>query len=108
MIIEENNVFSFTGIVETPESYVGAVALYDYFWVLKPELRLKLIKSWIKVLEKCAEEGFLEDVAPEFAEGAGLVFIDNEPLEIRNVPDNVVPFRRRKHVERIEKKKDEC
>lgn len=109
MIIDEGNVFLFAGITETDEAYHGAVALYDYLWVLKPELRIKLIKSWIKTLEKTLEEGVLEDVAPEYANGEGIVFVSEEPIEIRKIPSNVVEFPRggRRNVERVEKKANE-
>lgn len=106
MTIEESNIFSFAGIVETPEAYYGAIALYDYFWILKPELREKLIRSWISTLEKTLEEDYLEKVAPTYAEGIAIVMVAEEPIEERSVPDNVIPFGRR-NVKRIEPKKNE-
>ena len=105
MKLEENNLFSFAGIIETDEAYLGALALYDYFWVLKPELRVKLVKSWISILEKCTDEKFLEDLAPTYAEGTGIILTSEEPVEYRKLPDNVVPFGRR-NVKRFETKKD--
>ena len=106
MIIEEGNVFSFAGIVETPESYNGAVALYDYLWVLKPELREKLIRSWIALLTDLLDNGLLNEQEVEYAEGTAIVFVNEEPIETRHIPDNVVQFRG-KDVQRFEKKKIE-
>lgn len=107
MKIEEGNVFSFAGIVETPNSYNGAIALYDYLWVLKPELREKLIKSWILLLESVLKDGFLEQEAPDYADGTAIVFVNEEPIETRELPDNVIQFRSRDGRQRFEAKKIE-
>lgn len=93
MIIEEGNVFSFAGIVETPTSFNGAIALYDYLWALKPELREKLIRSWISLLENVLKEDVLDEIDFEYVDGTATVFVDEEPIEIRDIPDNVIQFR---------------
>jgi hypothetical protein len=91
--IEDSNVFCVAGIVENPTSYNGSIALYDYLWALKPELREKLIKSWISLLEDTLKEGFLEEISPTFAEGVVTVMVDPDPIEVRDIPANVVMFR---------------
>ena len=93
MSIEDNNVFCVAGIVENPTSFNGSILLYDYLWALKPELREKLIKSWISLLENTLEEGFLEKIAPTFAKGIVTVMVDPDPIEVRDIPANVVMFR---------------
>lgn len=92
MKIDDGNVFAFAGIIETPEAYLAGIALYDYLWVLKPELRVKLIKSWISILQETLEDGVLDAMTPEYTDGTGFILVSDEPLETRNIPDNVIPF----------------
>jgi hypothetical protein len=72
--------------------------LYDYFWALKPDARVKMVRGWIKGLESFVNPLFLDNV-DEDPEGVLFVFKSDEIVEQKEPLDLpkgvVVPFKPR-------------
>lgn len=94
-VIDEENIFLFAGFIDYPDSYKGAIGVYDYFWKLTPEVRENLIRSWETSLDSLREKhDVLEELAQDQQLGSIAVFTDDSPVEIKKPRDNVVPFKR--------------
>lgn len=92
--MEDNNIFMYAGFIDSPSDYRGAIGVYDYFWSLDPTIRDKLISSWKKTIEyledRHNEMYDLFDLENEY--GSVAIFADEEPIEVRAAPDNVIQF----------------
>lgn len=97
----EENVFGVMGLQENEDHYSAVIGVYDYFWALKFETRVKIIEEWISALEYYLEpetEEFLAEI--DIAEGnlvvseAGAVE-EKTPMVQEFFTNNVVPFRRK-------------
>lgn len=94
--MEDENIFLYAGFVDSIEDYKGSIGVYMYFWTLEPEIRTKLISSWKKTLN------YLEEAHIELVEafdddddiGSVVLISDEEAIEVKPAPDNVVPFKR--------------
>lgn len=92
--MDDENVFLVAGFIDSPTEYKGAIAVYDYFWALAPDLRQKLIESWKKTIDE------LENSHPDLNDifnsedeyGSMAVFSDEESVEVRPPKDNVLKF----------------
>lgn len=93
--MEEENVFLTAGFIDFPGDYKGALGVYDYFWMIEPEIRKKLISSWKKSLDYL-EEAHLElsDIFEEEEWGAMALITDEDSIQVKPAPDNVVPFKK--------------
>lgn len=92
--MEDENVFLIAGFIDSPTEYKGAIAVYDYFWALTPDLRQKLIESWKKTLSELENaHSDLNDVFSSDDEyGSMAVFSDEEAVEVRAPKDNILEF----------------
>ncbi|MEK9894877.1 MAG: hypothetical protein VW518_00440 [Burkholderiaceae bacterium] len=95
MTFDEQNIFAWAGTVENREDFSAVVALYDYFWVLKPEVRKKVLTAWIEAFTECLDDDFLAELAPDFVQGDMVLLTSEDPVEIKDLPENVIPFRRK-------------
>ncbi len=92
--MDDENVFLIAGFIDGPNEFKGAIGVYDYFWVLTPDLRTKLIDSWKKTINE------LENAHPELNDifnsedeyGSMAVFSDEEAVEVRAPKDNIIKF----------------
>jgi len=92
--MEDENVFLIAGFIDSPTEYKGAIAVYDYFWALTPDLRQKLIESWKKTLSELENAHYdLNDAFSSDDEyGSMAVFSDEEAVEVRAPKDNILEF----------------
>ena len=92
--MDEDNVFLMAGFIDSPTEYKGAIAVYDYFWALAPDLRQKLIESWKKTIDELEKShSDLNDIFNTEEEyGSMAVFSDEEAVEIRPPKDNILKF----------------
>lgn len=94
-MIDEENLFCFAGFVELEQTFNPAVGLGHNFFMLAPELQKNMINAWIDSLEYCLTEGFLESLSNETEVGEMAVMVSSQYIEVKSIPDNVVPFRRK-------------
>lgn len=96
---KDENVFGMLGLTDDGTSYVSIAGIYDYFWALKPEARLRLVQGWIQGLETFINPLFIDEQAPEDFSGALFVFKSDFVVEEKeNIPEIVVEEERPKGV----------
>ena len=87
---EDENIFGWIGLKDNGSHYVAAAGLYDYFWAVKDETRVKIISGWIKALEAYISEDFnIDDIVPD----DGVLYISSCEDSVEDKPSgNVIPF----------------
>ena len=87
---EDENIFGWIGLKDNGSHYVAAAGLYDYFWAIKDETRVKIISGWIKALEAYISEDFnIDDIVPD----DGVLYISSCEDSVEDKPSgNVIPF----------------
>jgi len=102
---KEENVFGLLGLTDDGTHYFGMAGMYDYFWALKPEARLKLVQGWIAALETFINPLFIEESLEEPITGSLYVYksdvvveekLNQDISEIEDKKGIVVPFRPKK------------
>jgi hypothetical protein len=93
-MIEDENVFLVGGFLDTEVDFRGAIGVYDYFWVLDPVTRTRLIDSWLKTITHLREEHIELTTAlqPDDEYGSMAIFSDENAIQVRSPKDNVVQF----------------
>jgi len=92
MDFEQDNVLAFLGIVSTKEDFRPAVSVNAPFFLLTPELREATLDKWIEILTNCKEEDLIQSLSEDVSIGEMAVLVHEEPVEKRDIPDNVVIF----------------
>jgi len=92
--MDDENIFLFAGFVDSPTDYKGAIGVYDYFWVLTPEIRGKLITAWKKTIDHLEQEhdNLSELFEQEEEYGCIAIFHDEEAVEVKKPKDNILHF----------------
>lgn len=92
--MDDENVFLIAGFINGPNVFKGAIGVYDYFWVLTPDLRAKLIESWKKTIDELeSAHSDLNDVFhAEDEYGSMAIFCDEEAVEVCAPKDNIIKF----------------
>lgn len=102
---KEENVFGLFGLTDDGTHYFGMTGMYDYFWALKPEARIKLAQGWIDALETFIDPLFIEESLEEPIIGGLYVYksdivveekLNQDIPEIEDRKGTVVPFRPKK------------
>lgn len=97
----EESIFGVMGLHENEDYYSAVVGVYDYFWALKAETRIRIIEEWISALEYYLEADVEEMMAEtEIAEGNLVVSeagaVEEKTAKVKEFfTNNVVPFRRK-------------
>lgn len=59
---QEENIFGWVGLKDNGDHYLSAVGLYDYFWNLKEETRVKILEGWITSIEAYLDPEFTKQM----------------------------------------------
>lgn len=94
MEFDAENAFMFAGVVDMGSTFNAALALPEQIFFLSPEARQEMIKAWIELLQGCQHEEFIVELSGEVEEGEMAVIISKDVIETREIPDNVVEFKR--------------
>jgi hypothetical protein len=97
---KDENVFGLLGLTDDGTHYFGMAGMYDFFWALKPEARLRLARGWIDSIEAFISPTFIEESFEEPITGSLYVFksdvIVEEKLGLPEIEEKkgvVIPFR---------------
>lgn len=92
--MDDDAIFMIGGFIDSPKSFNGAIGVYDYFWSLEPDLRVRLIDSWQKSLDllKKNHEDMTVHIMDSDDFGNLALFTDGEAVEVKKPKDNVVQF----------------
>ena len=95
----EESVFGVMGLQDNGDHYTAVVGIYDYFWALKTETRVRIVEEWIGALEAYLSPETEEGMADmDIAEG-NIVVSEGGAVEEKTVKEfftnNIVPFRRK-------------
>lgn len=91
----EENVFIVNAVAENDEGEInGAIGVMDSFFSIEPESRKKAVEIWIELLKNLLEEELVVELAGEVYPGEMAVMMSNKVIEKKEIPDNVVLFKR--------------
>ena len=91
----EENVFIVNAVAENDEGEInGAIGVMDAFFNIEPESRKKAVEIWIELLKNLLEEELVVELAGEVYPGEMAIMLSNKVIEKKEIPDNVVLFKR--------------
>lgn len=92
--INEESVFGWVGLKENSDHYVSATGIYDFFWTLQEETRVKIIHGWIEALEAYLDPEFDKQFPVGVEEGAIYISENSSSVEDKTSA-NIIPFPRK-------------
>ena len=91
----EENVFIVNAVAENDEGEInGAIGVMDSFFSIEPESRKKAVEVWIELLTNLLEDELVVELAGEVYAGEMAIMLSNKVIEKKEIPDNVVLFKR--------------
>lgn len=92
---DEDNIYIFSGILPIDSDFVASLGLTPKFFSLSKEVRQLSITAWKELLLSLESEEFVMELSEEVDEDEMAVILSNNIIASREIPDNVVSFRRK-------------